>query len=247
MTVWVAMPAYNEAPRLPGLLDRWGKVLAALNHPHRLVLVDDGSTDETPAILRRYAASLPLEIITHTPNRGLGASLRDALRYVAEHGAEDDVLAMMDADGTQPPELLPQMLHCLESTGGDVVIASRFRPGSATVGLSRFRRFMTFGARVFFRLVFPIPGVRDYTCGYRLYRVAVIRRAFTQLGQRFCARPGFDCTADILLHLSRIGATFAEIPMTLRYDQKQTPSTMPVPRTVLSTLRLILRHRMTRW
>ena len=127
MTIWVAMAAYNEGPRLPVLLQRWASVLAELGLPHKYVIVDDGSEDATASILKGFAADLPATVITHHPNQGLGRSLRDALKHVADHGARGDVVVTMDADNTHPPELLPRMLEQLEQSACDVIIASRYR------------------------------------------------------------------------------------------------------------------------
>lgn len=245
-TLWVAMPAYNEGPRLSPLLARWVAVLSKLSIPHRYVLVDDGSTDATSRVLADFALHQPLDVITHSPNQGLGASLRDALRHVAGGGLADDLLVMMDADNTQPPELLPEMLAAAADHGADVVIASRFRPGAQSIGLSPFRRLTSLGARVLFRWTIPIPGVRDYTCGYRLYRVALLQRAFRTLGAEFCRREGFDATADILLRLATLDAVFTEVPLCLDYTPKRGASTMQVARTVFRTLALMRAHRRLR-
>ncbi len=246
MTVWIAMPAYNEAPRLPNLLSRWVRVMGELGVDHRYVLVDDGSTDGTGEILRAFAADHAADVMTHALNAGLGASLRDAFRLVAARSGGDDLVVMMDADGTQPPELLPMMTERMRSMGCDVVIASRYRAGARVEGLSLYRRWMSFGARVLFQVVFPIRGVRDYTCGHRLYRASVIRRAFDVYGEHFCDRRGFECAADVLLRLAKIGATFAEVPLVLRYGAKSGASSMRVGRTVASTVSLMLVRRFDR-
>ena len=243
MTVWVAMAAYNEGPRLPPLLARWEAVSIGPTRSRRYVVVDDGSTDATADVLKAFAVDHPLHVITHSLNQGLGSSLRDVLRFVADHGGDEDVVVTMDADNTQPPELLPVMLERMETTGCDVVIASRYQTGSQCHGLSGLRRFMSFGARVLFRLAHPIPEVRDYTCGYRLYRVAILRRAFEAYAERFCDRHGFECTADVLLRLARIGAAFGEVPMVLHYGEKSGASSMRVGRTVWRTLSLMLARR----
>ncbi len=246
MTLWIAMPAYNEAPRLPALLARWETVTAELGGERCYVVVDDGSRDDTPEILRAFAKDKPVEIITHDPNEGLGASLRDALRYTADHAAPDDCVVMMDADNTQPPELLPEMIRRMESTDCDVVIASRYRRGAEVTGLSAWRRFMSFGARLLFQAIFPIANVRDYTCGFRLYRVATIKRAFVVFGDKFCDRRGFECTADIILRLAKLGARFEEVGMVLDYAAKEGDSSMHVGRTVRKTLELMLSRRFER-
>lgn len=246
MTVWVAMAAYNEGPRLPPLLARWEAVSVSPARSLRYVVVDDGSTDATAEVLTAFAVDHPLHVITHSPNEGLGSSLRDVLRFVADHGGDDDVVVTMDADNTQPPELLPVMLERMEATGCDVVIASRYRAGARVVGLGPLRRAMSLGARVAFQLAFPIAGVRDYTCGFRLYRVAIIKRAFEVYRAQFCDRPGFECTADILLRLAKLGATFQEVPMTLDYAAKRSSSNMRIGRTIRKTLSLMLHRRFER-
>jgi len=106
---------------------------------------------------------------------GLGETIRDALELAARKADPEDVVVTMDADNTHPVELIPEMVPRLLE-GYDVVIASRYRTGASVVGLSGFRRLMSFGARLIYQAVFPIRGVRDYTCGFRAYRAGFSRR-----------------------------------------------------------------------
>lgn len=243
MTIWVAMPVFNEGPRIGRLLDRWLGVLTGEFAAGRIVVVDDGSTDETPEVLAEYARTGRVEVVTHEANMGLGRTLRDCLRVVADRGAAGDVVVMMDGDGTHPPEMLGEMMRCQRATGCDVVIASRFRRGARVEGVGAFRTVTSVGARVLFGLICPMAGVRDYTCGFRLYRVALIQQAWSRLGERFCSGRGFECTAQILLQLGSLGARFAEVPLTLDYSRKRGSSNMRPFWTVWTTLRLMLFHR----
>jgi len=148
----------------------------------------------------------------------------------------------MDADNTHPAGLMVRMVHRIIE-GNDLVIASRYRRGARVVGLSRFRKLMSIGARVLFTLVFPIPGVRDYTCGYRAYRAAVLQEAFRRYGDAFIEQRGFQCMADILLRLGRMRVLMTEVPMILRYDLKGGDSKMRVGTTVGQTLKLMIKRR----
>ena len=244
----MVLPAYNEAADLPALfvgLERAFGALAGEGFRHEYVLVDDGSTDATPRILADHQKRLPMTVLTHDPNQGLGATIRDGLRRAAEMARDGDIIFSMDADNTHPPELIAAMTRAVLA-GSDVVIASRYQPGAAVVGLSRFREIMSIGARFLFRLMFPIPGVRDYTCGYRAYRAGVIRRAFRVYGEKFIEHDGFQCMADILLRLSRLRVTMSEVPMVLRYDRKGGASKMRVGPTVVNTFKLMIRRRLER-
>lgn len=248
VTLYMVLPAYNEAENLADLFTNLEDVFARsarAGFERAYVVVDDGSRDGTPAILKEHAARLPMTVITHDPNQGLGPTIRDGLRAACDIANDDDIIFTMDADNTHPAGLLLRMTgRVLE--GNDVVIASRYRSGARVVKLAWIRRLMSFGARALFQCIYPIPGVRDYTCGYRAYRAKVLKEAFRRYGDSFVEFRGFQCMADILLKLSRLDVIFTEVPMILRYDLKAGESKMRVGVTVLATLKLIARRRFER-
>jgi len=102
---------------------------------------------------------------------------------------------------------------------------------------------LSVGARLLFTTLFPTRGVRDYTSGYRAYRVSVIREAFAAYGDDFVGETGFSCMADVLLKLRKQGVVFGEAPLRLRYDLKGGESKMQVFRTIGLTLKLLARQR----
>jgi dolichol-phosphate mannosyltransferase len=149
----------------------------------------------------------------------------------------------MDADDTHTPLAIAQMVTRINE-GFDVLIASRYRPGSSVIGVPVHRRFLSYAASLLFQSIFPIPGVRDFTCGYRAYRASVLRQAFTRYREEFINEEGFQCMVDILLKLRRMNLRFSEVPLVLRYDRKGGKSKMKVLRTSLRTLRLMVRRRL---
>jgi len=234
-TIWLALPAYNEERSLPALLERCVPVadgLAAAGHHMAVIVVDDGSRDGTIAAARAFSGRLSLEVVPHGVNRGLGAALRSGLGAAIERAGEDDAVATMDADNTHDPALLPEMLHRLEAVPADLVIASRYAPGGDEVGLSPLRKVLSRGASTLLTLVAPVQGARDYTCGYRLYRASLLKRAAAAWGERLIEESGFTCMAEVLLKLGRGGARVAEAPLVLRYDLKEGASKMKVLRTI---------------
>jgi dolichol-phosphate mannosyltransferase len=94
-----------------------------------------------------------------------------------------------------------------------------------------------------FRIVFPIRGVKDYTCGYRAYRPLLLKAAFDRWGDGFVSEAGFQCMVDILLKLHKMGTICREVPLVLRYDLKGGVSKMRVGSTILRTLGLMFRRR----
>lgn len=240
--VWIVLPAYNEAESLPPLWARIEETLADSGLRGRVVLVDDGSDDATGTLAAAAAGRLPMEILTHEVNQGLGAAIRNGLTKACELAAPEDVIVSLDSDNSHPPELIPRLVSRVRE-GNDVVVASRYQPGSAIRGVPFLRRVMSFGAGWLFRLVFPIAGVRDYTCGFRGYRARVLQEALAEDGEGFFDQDGFQCMVDILLKLSRRPLVFCEVPLVLRYDLKGGVSKMKVGQTVRKTLGLLLRRR----
>ena len=120
----------------------------------------------------------------------------------------------------------------LIQAGKDVVIASRYADGGKEVGLSHARHIFSGGASFLLRLFFPIPGARDYTCGYRAYRVELLQRAFRVYGPELIEERGFTCMAELLIKLGKLGARLGEVPLILRYDLKSGPSKMKVMATI---------------
>jgi len=240
--VIVVLPAYNEAARIGRLLERIDDALGDAAIGYRVVVVDDGSTDETAEVVAAHAHSMPVELLRHDGNRGLGVTIRDGLHYALAAAGERDVLVTMDADDTHTPGLILRMVRMI-AEGYDVVVASRYRPGSRTVGLSVHRKALSWAASLLFRVAFPTRGIRDFTCGYRAYRAAVIREAEARYGERLFDQDGFECMVDLLLKLRGMDLILGEVPFVLRYDLKQGASKMRVGRTILATLSLVARRR----
>lgn len=244
-TIYVALPAFNEELNIRPLinnLEATFELLSLQGFKRLYVIVNDGSKDGTLQVLHELADRLPMKIVNHEQNQGLGPTINDALRNAAAISNANDLIVTMDADNTHPPALIIQMVYRILE-GNDIVIASRYRYGSQIIGLSMWRRLMSLGARILFQIAFPISGVRDYTCGFRIYRSKIIKQAFAVYGDKFIEHRGFQCMADILLRLQKLHPIITECPMVLRYDQKQGTSSMKVGATVIKTIKLLLQRR----
>ncbi|MEM1225764.1 MAG: glycosyltransferase [Planctomycetota bacterium] len=240
--VIMALPAYNEQGSLPELLERIGEAFADSGIPYEVVIVDDGSDDNTAQIAAQMSFQMPIHLLQHKVNQGLGITIRDGLREAVDRAGERDIIITMDADNTHPPGLIARMVQMVQE-GADCVIASRFQNGSRVKGVPIERHFLSVGARIIFTMLFPTRGVRDYTSGFRAYRASAIRDGFAAFGDDFVGEKGFSCMADILLKLRRRGCIFGEAPLRLRYDQKGGDSKMQVFKTIWLTLKLLGRHR----
>lgn len=225
--LWIILPAYNEEASLTKLLPKVDTCLGEHRLDYRLVVINDGSIDGTANILDNFVQYLPMDVITHTLNRGLGETERDGFEFVAAHCQPDDVIVRLEGDDTHEPEYILKLLDKLKE-GYDVVNTSRFQPGGGQLGVDRYRAFISRMANIFMQLIFGIPGIRDYSCGFRIYRGNVIQDAIRVYGNNFIQLRGlgFTSTLEMIVKLHLLGCRFAEVPFILRYNQKQGSSKM---------------------
>ncbi len=239
--IYIVLPAYNEEKDLGTLLERVQNAMESQGLAYRVLVVNDGSQDGTLALAAEHAQKMPLEILDHGVNKGLGQALLTGLRRGDELARAEDIIVTMDADNTHDPALIGQMAAKI-AQGNDVVIASRYEKGGQEIGLSYVRHILSGGASFLLRLFFPIAGARDYTCGYRAYRGEMLRRGFASYGDRLVEERGFTCMAEVLIKMKKLGAKVGEVPLVLRYDFKSGPSKMKFVRTIVRYGALIARQ-----
>ena len=246
MRVWIVLPAYNEAENLPALLDQFGKLLKEpCNLDLRLIAVDDGSSDNTQEVLRRCTGQLSVEVLKNETNMGLAEAFKRGMLEAANKSQPKDVIVCMDADNTHMPGQIPRMLQKIRQ-GCDIVIASRYQKGAVVKGVPLSRRLMSRAMSLLFCLIYPINAVRDYSCGYRAYRVEFLQKVLAKHGETLFAKEGFACMVCILLRLVRENAVCGEVPITLRYDRKVGSSKMKVGVTIVRTILVLIRERFDR-
>lgn len=236
--IYLVLPAFNEEGNIRRLIERIDEAMFHGKLEYQCLVVDDGSTDRTREIVSQLEAIYPITPIYHPHNMGLGATLKTGLKEAVALAQNHDIVVTMDADDTHLPGLILRMTRMLRE-GYEVVIASRFQPGSQVHGVSLFRQLLSIGASFLFRVLFPIPGVKDYTCGFRAYKASLLKEAFQKHGDAFLSQEGFQCMVDILLWLRKSKTIIGEVPMVLRYDFKEGQSKMKVAKTIKNTLKLV--------
>ena len=242
MKIWIVLPAYNEEDALPALVDSIIEQLKEENREFGIIVVNDGSQDRTREVAEAYVGTAPVRVCNNETNKGLAETLRVGLMEAIKLAAMNDIIITMDADNTHPAGLALRMVRLIRE-GNDVVIASRYRSGSYVRGLPLCRQFLSYAGSWLCRVLFPIRGVRDYTCGYRAYRVAALSQLVSRYGEDFISEKGFASMVDILLRLRKQQLIFTEVPLVLRYDLKPGRSKMNVSSTIKETLSLLVRRR----
>lgn len=196
--VSIVVPAYNESARIGPTLARIAEYFEEIRVSCEIVVVDDGSNDETAAVARARGA----RIVALESNRGKGAAVRAGV--LASRGA---AILFTDADLSTPIEQFRSFREKL-AEGYDVVIGSRAIAGSKLeVRQPWYRETMGKCFNWILRKVLPLE-LRDSQCGFKLFRAAPARRLFA------AARiDGFAFDAEILFLAARFGYRVAEIPV----------------------------------
>ena len=191
----ILIPCFNEAQRLPGTIDAVLGYLQRLEKSKKirseLVLVDDGSTDETPSIILQHETQHTVVRGVRLPqNRGKGAAIKAGVKAI-----EGDMLVFFDADLSYPLELVSVAVDQLLA-GADVVIGGRDLDPSSRQTYSFARRFTSLAFNFIVDQFLNI-GIPDTQCGFKAFRATVARPIFSHLTvERF----GFDVE---LLYLAR--------------------------------------------
>jgi dolichol-phosphate mannosyltransferase len=149
----------------------------------------------------------------------------------------------MDCDDTHDPRYILEMVGKL-AAGYEVVIASRYAPGGGQIGVNWYRRTISRCANLLMKTCFPMPGIWEYTSGFRAYRVALIQDAIAIFGNQFIDLKGmgFTGTVEKLIKSRMMGARVTEHGFVLRYDQKSGPSKVLTSLTTLGYLVLIAKY-----
>lgn len=200
--IFVALATYNEFENLPGLTDA---ILLKLPTADVLV-VDDNSPDGSGRWCdERAALESRLSCLHRVGKMGLGSATLEAIRYAIAH--DYDVIVTMDADWSHDPIHLSELVAA--TTGADVAIGSRYIEGGAIEGWPLHRRILSRAINRLSRALLRLP-IEDTSGAYRAYRVAKLR----QIDLDALRATGYAYLEEILWHLARAHATFAEVPIT---------------------------------
>ena len=206
----IVIPAYNEQSRIEATLDRVLNCIEDRRWDAEVLVVDDGSQDETASIVLGWMDRYPrLHLIKNLGNRGKGHSVRNGVLQAA-----GDIVMFTDADLSAPIVEAECLIAALKS-GADVAIGSRWLDRTLqTVHQPLYRRF--FG-RCFNRLTRTVMGLpfKDTQCGFKAFKREAAQTIFRL---QTIERWGFD--PELLFIASKLGYCVAEVPVTWGHDER---------------------------
>jgi dolichol-phosphate mannosyltransferase len=230
------IPAFNEQDNLPTLFEDLLQTTRLLGEGSRIFIVDDGSIDETPDLVRAYDGPLPVELVQLPENQGPGAAFREGFHSALACASPDALIVTLEADTTSDLGALPQMLDEVER-GADVVLADW-----RMVGVSAHRRLLSAAAGWVVRQGLGLEAT-TVSSFFRVYRASTLRDASARYGDRLIRERGFACKAELLAKLSAMSARIVEVPVSLDWTRRNGESKMPVFKTMLAYWRMLFRQR----
>ena len=199
----IIIPAYNEAARIIDSLTAIGLYIEKQDYSCKALVIDDGSTDSTLLICRKFAQKHPwMQIISYTRNKGKGHAVRVGILH-----STADFYLICDADLATPIEELDGFWHYMDE-GADIVIASRPLKGSHLVKRQPLYREMAGRALNHIIRILAVRGISDTQCGFKLLRGDAAVRIF-----RKCEINGWSFDIEALYIAQKLGFDIVEAPV----------------------------------
>ncbi len=164
MKVSLIIPTYNEAKTIPILIPKVCRYLK--KYQYEIIVVDDNSPDRTWEVAKRLPKKYKVKVIRRMKDKGLSQAV------IAGFGvAKGDIIGVIDADLSHPPEKIPKLIEQLTKHGADMTIGSRLIEGGRVEDWPAIRKFISFGARLLAR---PLTPVKDIMSGFFFIKREVI-------------------------------------------------------------------------
>jgi glycosyltransferase involved in cell wall biosynthesis len=205
--VSIVIPAYNEEQRILDTLNELHDHFSRI--PHEILVVMDGCTDRTGAMVEEFAGTHPtIRSVLHPVKLGKGGGIILGINHVL-----GNIIAVVDADGAVPPHDVARMIDIV-ADGTDCVISSRYMPGSVIHTAQPWHRILASrGFNALVKLLFSLP-FKDTQCGCKVLRTEAARKVVGDIRT-------FDYAFDVelLWRLGKYGYTIVEVPVEWRHRE----------------------------
>ncbi|MBL7712159.1 MAG: glycosyltransferase family 2 protein [Chitinophagaceae bacterium] len=231
----IIIPAYNEAGRIVPTLRAFHEWLTAGRYSFEIIVVDDGSGDDTVFVLEelKHNGMPELSVVRVPINKGKGHAVRTGM--LAARGA---FRLFSDADGSTPVQELDKMLPCLQDGSADIVIGSRYTAGALVTKAQPAIRVLW--SRLCNRIVQRVllPGIADPHCGFKAFTAAAAAAVFSS-----CRVEGWSFDLELLAIARSQDLRIKEVGVQWANDERSKARIRQVPRAIADVYRVRRRLR----
>ena len=184
--VSIIVPTFDEAKNVPLLIPRIAEAMNKTPYDYEIIVSDDDSPDRTWEVAMNLKKKYPVVVLRRTRNKGLSPAVIDGFKI-----AKGDIIGVMDADLSHPPEVIPKMLYHI-TQGYDMVIGSRLVKGGRVEKWPWYRKVISDGARLLAR---PLTPVIDIMSGYFFVRRKALKlKQLKARGYKICLEIIVKCS-----------------------------------------------------
>lgn len=225
----IIIPAYNEEERIQPTLESYSKELEKMRLNYELLVIDDGSTDGTVALVELLKETIPhLRLLVCPQNKGKGAAVKEGMLHAV--GA---IRVMVDADGSIQASELPKLLSPILEGQVDISIGSRYVEGAIiSIPQPWFRKKWSRFANVVIQKIL-LPGIVDTQCGFKAFRDSVAETVF-----EYTATSGWSFDLEALAFAQLQGFQIQEVPICWADDARSKGHIKQLPRTIAELFRI---------
>lgn len=197
----IVIAAYNESQRLPATLERVVTYSDAASGDYEVIVVDDGSTDATAALVKSFSQKYPtVRLISLEKNRGKGAAVRSGVL-----AAKGELILFCDADGATPISEIARLQQAV-TEGADIAIGSRALTSDDVTVDAHLHRLVIGRVFNFFANLLLVPGIADTQCGFKLFKRSIANKIFP-----LQVEDGFIFDVELLYLARKFSAKVSEV------------------------------------
>ncbi len=214
MKILIGVCAFNEGHRIEPVLKKLVEVQK--KEKFDVIVVDDGSKDNTLKIIKKYSEKNNWKVLVHETNKGIGRSLKDISFYALENNY--DIVTSMSANGKTDPYQLVRMYSPIITDDYDYVKGSRYISGGTSPNLPLFRK-IAIPIYSFFVSVLMLRKITDVTCLINAMKVDVLRDPRINIDQDWLDK--YEYEYYVLYYILKLKKKFKEVPMSINYPAEK--------------------------
>jgi dolichol-phosphate mannosyltransferase len=240
-SLFVIIPLYNEELNVGNLVNSLKCLVDNISSEFlvQIIIIDDGSVDNTVAAIKTHCESLQNVILEHPVNRGPGTAFSTGFKYLNGRIGADDLVLTMEGDNTSNIDTIQHLL-VRRKEGYDVVLASPYLYSGGFSHVSFIRVILSHLANTLVKIFTGIRGIVTFSCFLRLYSGATIIKLQKIYGPKIIQSKGFESMVELLAKLVFIKSSISEVEMIVNWNERAGKSKMKLLKTIFGYLWLFI-------